>query len=113
MLREILIADSHADRIFRATTHIKSNYRSGISIDDLTKLVGMSASSFHTHFKRITKTTPKKMQRDLRLMEVRERLRFTRETVSTIAFEVGYNSLAHLSKEYKTKFGRSPLKDRV
>lgn len=113
MLREMLIADSHADRIFRATTHIKSNYRSGISIDDLTKLVGMSASSFHTHFKRITKTTPKKMQRDLRLMEVRERLRFTRETVSTIAFEVGYNSLAHLSKEYKTKFGRSPLKDRV
>jgi transcriptional regulator GlxA family with amidase domain len=46
-------------------------------------------------------------------MEVRERLRFTRETVSTLAFEVGYNSLAHLSKEYKTKFGRSPLKDRV
>ena len=113
MLREILIEDSHADRIHRAITHIKSNYRSDISIDDLIKLVGMSSSSFHTHFKRITKTTPKKMQRDLRLMEVRDRLRVTRETVSALAFDVGYNSLAHLSKEYKSKFGKSPLQDRI
>ena len=113
MLREILIEDSHADRIHRAVTHIKSNYRSDISIDELIKLVGMSSSSFHAHFKRITKTTPKKMQRDLRLMEVRDRLRVTRETVSTLAFEVGYNSLAHLSKEYKSKFGKSPLQDRI
>lgn len=113
MLREILIEDSHADRIHRAITHIKSNYRSDISIEDLIKLVGMSSSSFHAHFKRITKTTPKKMQRDLRLMEVRDRLRVTRETVSTLAFEVGYNSLAHLSKEYKSKFGKSPLQDRI
>ena len=113
MLREILIEDSHADRIHRAITHIKTNYRSDISIEDLIKLVGMSSSSFHAHFKRITKTTPKKMQRDLRLMEVRDRLRVTRETVSTLAFEVGYNSLAHLSKEYKSKFGKSPLQDRI
>ena len=113
MLREILIEDSHADRIHRAVTHIKSNYRSDISIDELIKLVGMSSSSFHAHFKRITKTTPKKMQRDLRLMEVRDRLRVTRETVSTLAFDVGYNSLAHLSKEYKSKFGKSPLQDRI
>jgi AraC-like DNA-binding protein len=113
MLREILIEDSHADRIRRAVTYIKSNYRSDISIDDLIKLVGMSSSSFHTHFKRITKTTPKKMQRDLRLMEVRDRLRVTRETVSALAFDVGYNSLAHLSKEYKSKFGKSPLQDRI
>jgi AraC-like DNA-binding protein len=114
MLREILIEDSHADRIRRAAvTYIKSNYRSDISIDDLIKLVGMSSSSFHTHFKRITKTTPKKMQRDLRLMEVRDRLRVTRETVSALAFDVGYNSLAHLSKEYKSKFGKSPLQDRI
>ena len=113
MLREILIEDSHADRIHRAVTYIKSNYRSDISIDDLIKLVGMSSSSFHTYFKRITKTTPKKMQRDLRLMEVRDRLRVTRETVSALAFDVGYNSLAHLSKEYKSKFGKSPLQDRI
>lgn len=113
MLRELLIADSHADRIHRAVSYIKSNYRSDVSIDDLTNLVGMSTSSFHAHFKRITKTTPKKMQRDLRLMEVRDRLRVTRETVSTLAFDVGYNSVAHLSKEYKSKFGKSPLQDRI
>ena len=53
------------------------------------------------------------MQSDLRLMKVRERLRNSGETVSNLAYEVGYNSLAHLSKEYKAKFGRSPLRDRT
>ena len=113
MLRELLIADSHANKIHRAVTHIKSNYHSDLSIDELTKLVGMSTSSFHAHFRKITKTTPKKMQSDLRLMKVRERLRNSGETVSNLAYEVGYNSLAHLSKEYKAKFGRSPLRDRT
>ena len=113
MLRELLIADSHANKIHRAVTHIKSNYHSDLSIDELTKLVGMSTSSFHAHFRKITKTTPKKMQSDLRLMKVRERLRNSGETVSNLAYEVGYNSLAHLSKEYKAKFGRSPLQDRT
>ena len=113
MLRELLIVDSHADRIQKAVTYIKSNYRSNILIDDLIKHVGMSGSSFHMHFKRITGNTPKKMQSDLRLMEVRERLRVTRETISNLAFDVGYNSLAQLSKEYKKKFGTSPLQDRT
>ena len=113
MLRELLIVDSHADRIQKAVTYIKLNYRSNILIDDLIKHVGMSGSSFHMHFKRITGNTPKKMQSDLRLMEVRERLRVTRETISNLAFDVGYNSLAQLSKEYKKKFGTSPLQDRT
>ena len=113
MLRELLIADSHADKIHRAVTHIKSNYSSDLSIKDLTKLVGMSTSSFHAHFRKITKTTPKKMQSDLRLMKVRDRLSHSGDTVSNLAFEVGYNSLSHLSKEYKAKFGRSPLQDRT
>ncbi len=87
---ELLIADSHANKIHRAVTHIKSNYHSDLSIDELTKLVGMSTSSFHAHFRKITKTTPKKMQSDLRLMKVRERLRNSGETVSNLAYEVGY-----------------------
>ena len=63
MLRELLIADSHANKIHRAVTHIKSNYHSDLSIDELTKLVGMSTSSFHAHFRKITKTTPKNLHR--------------------------------------------------
>ena len=113
MLQELLIADSHADKIHRAVTHIKSNYSSDLSIKDLAKLVGMSTSSFHAHFRKITRTTPKKMQSDLRLMKVRDRLSHSGDTVSNLAFEVGYNSLSHLSKEYKEKFGRSPLQDRT
>jgi len=112
MLRELLIRDSHADRIHRAVQYIRGNYQSRITIGGLAREVGMSNSSFHSHFRRITNTTPLKMQRDLRLMEVRDRLRLSRETLSTLADDVGYATLAQLSRQYKKKFGRSPLKDR-
>ena len=62
MLRELLIADSHADKIHRAVTHIKSNYHSDLSINDLTKLVGMSTSSFHATQKN-NKNHPKNAKR--------------------------------------------------
>ena len=53
------------------------------------------------------------MQSDLRLMKVRDRLCHSGETISNLAFEIGYNSLAHLSKEYKVKFGKIPFQDRT
>jgi len=133
-LREIVIQISYEDRLEKKQSAISVATTSSeledavlrylkllnnpqdianILIDDLIKHVGMSGSSFHMHFKRITGNTPKKMQSDLRLMEVRERLRVTRETISNLAFDVGYNSLAQLSKEYKKKFGTSPLQDRT
>ena len=58
MLRNLLVADSHASRVAKAIRRVRAEFRSPLSVSDLAKTAGMSASSFHQHFKSVTGTTP-------------------------------------------------------
>jgi AraC-like DNA-binding protein len=73
----------------------------------------MGVSSFHTHFKAITGTSPLQYQKDLRLMEAKQILMAGRHSVSSAAFEVGYESPTQFSREYKRKFGHPPATDLI
>ena len=111
MLRSLIRHDSHASAVARAIGHIRGDIRSPIAIPDLARRVGMSASSFHKHFKTITSTTPLQYQKELRLLEARRLLRTGGASVTTAAFEVGYESSSQFSREYARKFGVPPSQD--
>lgn len=111
MLRNLLWRDSHACRISRAIARIRRDFRSPLAVADLASTAGMSASSFHEHFKSITGTTPRQYQKDLRLMDARRLLADGSHTVSAAAFEVGYESPTQFSREYSRKFGAPPKGD--
>jgi AraC-like DNA-binding protein len=108
MLRSLIRHDSSASAIARALHHIRSELRAPIAIPDLARRVGMSASSFHKHFKAITSTTPLQYQKELRLLEARRLLKQGGTSVTTAAFEVGYESASQFSREYARKFGLPP-----
>jgi AraC-like DNA-binding protein len=111
MLRRLMWRNSHASNIFRAIKDIRENFKAPLAIPAVAKAAGMGVSSFHTHFKAITGTTPLQYQKDLRLMEAKQILMSGRHSVSSAAFEVGYESPTQFSREYKRKFGRSPATD--
>jgi AraC-like DNA-binding protein len=111
MLRRLVRHDSHASAIARAIGHIRDDLRSPIAIPDLARRVGMSASAFHEHFKAITSTTPLQYQKELRLLEARWLLKKGGASVTTTAFEVGYESCSQFSREYARKFGLPPSQD--
>jgi AraC-like DNA-binding protein len=111
MLRTLIRHDSHASAIARAIGHIRDDIRSPIAIPDLARRVGMSASSFHQHFKTITSTTPLQYQKELRLLEARQLLKTGSASVTTAAFSVGYESPSQFSREYARKFGVPPRED--
>ncbi|MEO1089420.1 MAG: AraC family transcriptional regulator [Pseudomonadota bacterium] len=111
MLRHRLVADSHASRIARAIEKVRAAFRSPLNVPDLAKSVGMSASSFHEHFKSVTGTTPLQYQKDLRLIEARALLVDRDHTVSKAAYAVGYDSPTHFSRDYSRKFGLPPSRD--
>jgi len=67
--------------------------------------------SFHQHFKAITSTTPLQYQKELRLLEARSLLKKGGASVTTTAFEVGYESSSQFSREYARKFGLPPSQD--
>ena len=111
MLRRLIRHDSNASAIARAIGHIRGDIRSPIAIPDLARRVGMSASSFHKHFKTITSTTPLQYQKELRLLEARRLLKTGGASVTTVAYEVGYESTSQFSREYARKFGVPPSQD--
>src|SRR5215469_4345526 len=111
MLRGLIRHDSNASAIARAIGHIRDDIRSPIAIPDLARRVGMSASSFHKHFRTITSTTPLQYQKEIRLLEARRLLTTGGASVTTAAFDVGYESLSQFSREYARKFGVAPSRD--
>ena len=113
MLRDLIRHDSGASAIARAIAQIRRDFRSAIEIPELARSVGMSASTFHKHFKAVTSSSPLQYQKDLRLLEARRLLRSGDATVSTAAFDVGYESPTQFSREYSRKFGQSPNRDRA
>jgi transcriptional regulator GlxA family with amidase domain len=110
-LRNFLVTDSHANRIAKAIQKLRSVYRSSLKVPDLAKIAGMSASSFHEYFKKVTGTTPLQFQKDLRLIEARNLLMQRSNSVSEAAFAVGYESPTHFSRDYVRKFGVPPSRD--
>lgn len=112
MLRQLLHRESHASRIAKAITKIRQDYASTLAVGDLARIAGMSPSTFHEHFKALTETTPLQYQKNLRLLEARRLLTDGTHSVSSTAFEVGYESPTQFSREYARKFGVSPHSDR-
>jgi AraC-like DNA-binding protein len=113
MLRCLIRHDSNASAIARAIGHIRSELRSPLTIPELAQRVGMSASAFHKHFRTVTSTTPLQYQKELRLLEARRLLKTAGATVTTVAYEVGYESSSQFSREYARKFGVPPSQDKL
>jgi AraC-like DNA-binding protein len=111
MLRCLIRHDSNASAIARAIGYIRSDLHLPIAIPELARRVGMSASSFHKHFKTITSATPLQYQKELRLLEARRLLRTGGASVTTAAFDVGYESPSQFSREYARKFGLPPSQE--
>ncbi|WP_052161719.1 AraC family transcriptional regulator [Hoeflea sp. BAL378] len=111
MLRQHLHRDSHSSRIARAIGLIRTGYRAPLAVAALAEAASMSPSSFHEHFRQVTGTTPLQYQKDLRLTEARRLLAAEALSVSSAAFEVGYESPSQFSREYARKFGAPPRND--
>ncbi|KZM40469.1 AraC family transcriptional regulator [Marinomonas sp. SBI22] len=111
MLRHLAGQDSHVSKVTQAIEEIRTNFKVTLSVPELAKKVGMSTSSFYEHFKQITKSTPLQYQKELRLIEAQRLIREEQASVSSAAFEVGYESPTQFSREYSRKFGNSPRQE--
>jgi hypothetical protein len=57
-VRQIGLADSRLSQVSRAIRWIRAHYAETLRIEDLAQVAGMSASSFHRHFRAVTANEP-------------------------------------------------------
>jgi AraC-like DNA-binding protein len=111
LIAQMVIQDSHLQRVGKAVQHLKKEFRNPVSVSDLAELAGMSTSSFHEHFKIITGLSPLQYQKSLRLLAARNLMTAENLDAASTAYRVGYESPSQFSREYTRMFGNPPGRD--
>jgi len=107
-LRELAVADSHAQRIARAVELLKRRYAEPVRIEEVADAVHMSESSLHHHFKQVTSLSPLQFQKQLRLHQARRLMLTEGLDAAAASHRVGYESPSQFSREYRRLFGAPP-----
>ncbi|MFN7025174.1 MAG: AraC family transcriptional regulator N-terminal domain-containing protein [Pseudorhizobium sp.] len=110
-IRRLGYADGHTSRIARAVSLLRAQFRRTVTVEELAAVAGMSASSFHQHFRAITSLSPLQFQKQLRLIEARRLMLGEGATSSNAAYAVGYESVQQFTREYRRMFGLPPVKE--
>lgn len=90
------------------TATIEENINNSISVHQLAKLSGRSISSFRRDFMAIYNMPPSQWMRIKKLEKSKELLLGTTMTVSEVCYVAGFESIAHFSKLFKSRFGCPP-----
>ncbi|MEK7250666.1 MAG: helix-turn-helix transcriptional regulator, partial [Bacteroidota bacterium] len=78
------------------------------SVEELAKEVNMSRSQLHRKLTALTNQSPSDFIRYMRLHRAKDLLQQNVGTVSEIAFQVGFNSVAYFTKCFREQFGVVP-----
>lgn len=110
-LWQIASVGTQSHRIARVIEWMKTCYNNPLRIDDVAAYAQMSTSSLHHHFRQLTTMSPLQYLKWLRLNEARRMMLNENLDAASAAFQVGYESPSHFSRDYSRFFGSPPRRD--
>ncbi|MCR6477790.1 AraC family transcriptional regulator [Variovorax sp. ZS18.2.2] len=97
-----------ATRIYRALDHIRDNYAEELSLAEVGAIVGMRENAFSRSFRRATGQTFTDFVIGLRVATACRLLASTRQQVSSICYEVGFNNISNFNRHFRRIKGMTP-----
>ncbi|SRR5260221_1083090 len=110
-LRSIATMADLSDQTAKAVSWLRKNFEKTLNVDELASMAGMSRSTLHHHFRGLTAMSPLQFQKQLRLHTARQKMLTEELDAASAAFEVGYESPSQFNREYKSVFGKPPMRD--
>ncbi|GGQ28248.1 AraC family transcriptional regulator [Shewanella litoralis] len=107
-LYALSLSHTRLSRVEKALSYIHKHYGDSVEVDTLAGLVNMSPSAFHRCFKEVTSSSPIQYVKKIRLNKARELLQLQKLKVKEVSTQVGYESTAQFSREFKRYFDQSP-----
>lgn len=108
-LRALAAPHTRFGQISRALHRIHSDFAMPIEMTELAREAGMSLSTFHAHFKAVTRSPPLQYLKSIRLHKARLLMVNQGETASSACRLVGYESASQFNREFKRFFGDTPV----
>ena len=114
LANQILLQQKHAEpvQITRARQYIEANSHEDLSLAIVARQAGMSTFYFCKMFKKVTGVHFARYVSRVRVEKAKNLLLNLNYRVSEIAFEVGFQSLTHFNRIFKTIAGQSPTEYR-
>lgn len=104
--------DTMPKQVSKAIQMFAEHIEDPVQIKDVADAVNMSTRSLERSFRRATGESPLKYYRLLRLKQARQLVLYSSDSLTEIAFSVGYSSSAPMMKHYKEVYGLTPQEDR-
>ncbi|WP_301503711.1 AraC family transcriptional regulator [Variovorax sp. CAN15] len=105
---ESLGEDARALRMHKAIDHIRDNYAEDLSLAEVGAIVGMRENAFSRCFRRTTGQTFTDFVIGLRVDRACRLLASTRQHVSSICYEVGFNNVSNFNRHFRRIEGMTP-----
>jgi AraC-like DNA-binding protein len=113
LVRQFGLPGSSLSHIARAVQWIRDNYALPFRVEEVAQRAGMSVSAFHRNFQAVTSMSPIQYQKQIRLQHARLLLAANPGDIAGVSRQVGYESPAQFSREYRRQFGDPPRRDAV
>lgn len=110
-LKQFALIGSHAQRIAKVIERLSRDFALPLRIEELAEEARMRASTLYDYFKEVTGMSPIQYQKQIRLQAARRLLLTDTAEAAEAAFQVGYESPSHFSREYARMFGLPPVRD--
>lgn len=91
---------------------METNFAYNLNIEAYARMTNRSVSSFKRDFQAIYKTSPGRWLIEKKLARAKKMLMETNDTISSVAFDSGFENVAHFSRLFKQKNGVTPMEYR-
>ncbi|TRX60088.1 helix-turn-helix transcriptional regulator [Fulvivirga sp. M361] len=108
-----IMSSLFSQRTFGFKEIVEAHICGPVTTENLALLTNRSISTFKREFKKIYNTTPGNYIINKRVEKVAKLLKVSDESISSVGYECGFSSPAHLSRVFKTKYGMTPSEYRL
>ncbi len=116
MLYDLFTPEDHSldlsaddSRVIEAIAIMKSRVSESLTVEELAKELKLNKNYFFSYFKKRMGISPMQYYMDLKLVQAANFLLNTNWKLQDIAEFLKFYDISHLSRQFKRKFGKSPL----
>lgn len=101
--------ESFFQELLPAVRYIDANYTDTISMKEMARLAGLSATHFNARFRAVLRMSPTEYVRSRRIQDAQKLLSETDRPIADIGMAVGFFDQSHFTKRFRKVTGMTPL----
>jgi len=110
---ELLQRQKQSDQLKPVFDHVREHYATRVSLEAAARMCGLSQAQFGRTFKQVSGMTLGNYLNQVRMTHAVELLEGTRDSISEIAFRLGFSDQSHFDRRFRRTFGRTPSQHRA